>query len=78
MGDERSAWTVEYWCEVLRRKGQFMTDKEKELLQRIVQNERIICFHALGQPLVDVLCEIIRKQEKEITQLQDKLARGGS
>ena len=53
-----------------------MRTTKEELVDLIVnRGENPMCLHALGQPLVDLLCEIIRDKEKEIeyiTQEQDK------
>jgi len=39
------------------------TSKEK-LKEEILKGEHLVCLYAVDQPLVDLLCEIIRDSEK--------------
>lgn len=50
-----------------------MTQQEQKLLKEIQKNPtyRPICFHALGQPLVNAMTNIIRELCKQILELKE-------
>ena len=48
-----------------------MNDNQKKLLDEILDTgKNPVCLHALGQSLVDSLCEIIREQNSMINTIK--------
>ncbi len=54
-----------------------MTPNQNELLKEVLERDRLVCLHALDQPLVNDLVAIIKAQAVNIEQLTIKLNEKG-